>query len=566
MVFPVPPNDPNTPIPNNPFYYPAENNIRTDYGALIIGTGLNVDYATGYITANAPGTPAGVTSLLAGTGISLTANTGIITVSNAGVTNIVAGTGISVSNVGGTFTITNITSGGGNGTVTQVNAGAGLTGGPITGVGTLSLTTTGVAAATYTNPTITVDAYGRISFATSGPSGGSGSVLATYPLQSDGLTPSTLSIASASTVSRGAVQLNDTVTSTSASEAATPRAVKQAYDTAATATVTATSALGIANSAQTAATAALSAATVAQTDAATALGLVATAQGTADGAATAASAAQADATTALALATTANTTANSALTSANVRIPCSAFLAKGDVLVGTGSSSWQSLTVGAEGEVLTVCGACPSGVTWAGGSGTPVVSQVNTGTGLIGGPITSTGTISLAPTGVTSGYYANASLQVNSEGQIVNISAGADPVLGVAGTYPVQVSTFADIATVSVASASGVNEGVVRLYNGLNSTYSLAALTAQQGKVLQDQITLINANKVSSVTGTAPISVTAGINPVVSVADGTTAVKGAVKLYDNVDSTSTTLALTAYQGKVLQDQITALHTFDLGIY
>ena len=51
------------------------------------------------------------------------------------------------------------------GTVTNVASGTGLTGGPITGTGTLSLATSGVTAGTYTK--VTVDTYGR---ATSGTS------------------------------------------------------------------------------------------------------------------------------------------------------------------------------------------------------------------------------------------------------------------------------------------------------------------------------------------------------------------------------------------------------------
>jgi len=51
------------------------------------------------------------------------------------------------------------------GTVTSVASGTGLTGGPVTGTGTISLATAGAGAATYSSgiSSITVDAYGRVS-------------------------------------------------------------------------------------------------------------------------------------------------------------------------------------------------------------------------------------------------------------------------------------------------------------------------------------------------------------------------------------------------------------------
>ena len=55
----------------------------------------------------------------------------------------------------------------GMGTVTNVYAGAGLTGGPITTSGSLALPTLGVSGS-YTNASLTLDSYGRVTFASSG--------------------------------------------------------------------------------------------------------------------------------------------------------------------------------------------------------------------------------------------------------------------------------------------------------------------------------------------------------------------------------------------------------------
>ncbi|MBX2964483.1 MAG: tail fiber domain-containing protein [Cyclobacteriaceae bacterium] len=80
----------------------------------------------------------------------------------------------------------------GTGTVTSVATGTGLTGGPITATGTISLTNTGVTAASYGNattvPQITVDAQGRIVAASGIPISGvtpggaaAGDLTGTYP-------------------------------------------------------------------------------------------------------------------------------------------------------------------------------------------------------------------------------------------------------------------------------------------------------------------------------------------------------------------------------------------------
>jgi len=115
-------------------------------------------------------------------GITVNANStaGTLDITNSGVTNILAGTGITVDQANGNVTISAVGGGGGAGTVTSVGVATAsvsritVSGSPIVSAGTITLDlgTSGVSAGTYTYPTLTVDAYGRITSATSGASVG----------------------------------------------------------------------------------------------------------------------------------------------------------------------------------------------------------------------------------------------------------------------------------------------------------------------------------------------------------------------------------------------------------
>jgi hypothetical protein len=236
------------------------------------------------------------------------------------------------------------------------------------------------------------------------------------------------------------------------------------------------------------------------------------------------------------------------------------------------------------------------GATGAGGTGT--VTSVGTGTGLTGGPITTTGTISLANTTVTAGTYgsnANAvQIIVNAQGQITNAvnvaivianssvtglgnmsyqNANAVTITGgtinnavvsnvnitsVTATFPNSYLTNSNVIIGNVTIALGttaINLGNLTLSNVVANgiAHSISTKTANYTTVVTDTTILVNTQPQNvTVTLLTAAAVTGKLFTIKKIDSTANTVTISTTSAQTIDGASTFTINTAYSGVNLQ--------------
>jgi len=179
---------------------------------------------------------------------------------------------------------------------------------------------------------------------------------------------------------------------------------------------------------------------------------------------------------------------------------------------------------------LCIAGTCRT----AWGAGTGTVTSVGTGAGLTGGPITGSGTISVAPSGITNAMLANPSLTVTAG---TGLTGGGSVALG--GTTTLTLATH----TCAAGSAlTALPAGTCTTFAGLGAN-TFTATQTMPGLSVSGQGFFNNSGSIAPAVlgeGTTSVGVSGSSSSTAGVSGATTSTSTttAAGLFDNAGTTN----------------------------